>query len=121
MSRRQGLKLPWEKDPNDREANYRRPVAQHEKVRLTVKGASAAAAFLFIMSMTRDRRDVGAEFLIGLGAPLLIAGTMDLVWTLQERLEHIFIESRTLQLAAHTGMALVGAGMLTAGLVAKGT
>ena len=121
MNRRQGLKLPWEKDPNDREANYKRPIAQHEKVRLTVKGASAAAAFLFIMYMTRDRQDVGAEFLIAIGAPLLIAGVMDLVWTLQDRLEHIFIESRALQLAAHGAMAIIGAAMLTAGVVAKGS
>ena len=120
MSQRSRLKLPWEKDPTDREANYRRPVAQHERVRLTVKGLAAVAGFLFIMNFTQDRQDVGAEFLIGIGAPLLVAGALDVVWTLRGRLEHVFIESRALQLAAHGAMAAIGAAMLVTGVVAKG-
>ena len=76
-------------------------------------------AFFFITNTTKDRSDVGAEFLIGFGAPLLLAGALDLVWTLRGRLEHVFIESRPLQLASHAVVAVVGAGMLVAGLVAK--
>lgn len=121
MTERPRLRLPWEKDPTDREANYRRPVAQDEKVRLTLKAAAAVAGFLFIMSMTRDGDDVGAELGIGVGAPLLLAGVLDVVWTLRGRLEHVFIESRPLQLAAHAAMAAVGLSLLVAGLIAKGT
>ena len=124
MSRRPGARrprarLPWEKDPNDREANYRRPVAQHEKVRLTLKAASVVAAFAFVRLATRDRQDVGAELIIALGGPLLLAGALDTIWTLQGRLEHVFIESRPLQLAAHAGLAAAGLALLLAGLVAK--
>lgn len=118
MSRRTP-RFPWEKDPNDREANYRRPIPRHEKVRLTAKAAAAAAGFLFAMDATRDRADVGAEFLIGVGGPLVLAGVLDLIWTLQGRLEHIFIESRPLQLASHAGMAMVGMVMFIGGLVAR--
>ena len=120
MSRpRSRLRNPWERDPNDKEANYRRPVATSEKVRLTAKAAAAVAGFLFIMTATRDRNDVGAEFAIGIGGPLLIAGALDVVWTLQGRIEHLFIESRPLQLAAHAGMALVGVALVAAGALAK--
>ena len=114
-------RFPWEKDPNDREANYRRPIAEHEKVRLVAKAASVVGAFFFIRSMTADHRDVGAEFLIGVGAPLLLAGTLDLIWTIRGRLEHVFIESRSLQLAAHGALAVLGLAMVFAGAIAKMT
>ena len=119
MSRRPGLRLPWEKDPNDKEANYRRPIPDHEKIRLLAKGASVVAAFFFITNTTKDRSDVGAEFLIGVGGPLLLAGVLDLIWTLRGQLEHVFIESRSLQLASHSLVATIGVAMLGAGLVAK--
>lgn len=114
-------RLPWEKDPNDREANYRRPIEQTEKVRLVLKAVAVLGAFLFIKSATADRSDVGSEFLIGIGAPLIVAGVLDFVWTVRGRLEHTFIESRPLQLAAHAGMGLLGAGMMAAGLIARTT
>ena len=119
MSKR--LKLPWEKDPNDKEANYRRPIPQHEKFRLTAKVAAAAAGFIFVINATRDRADVGAEFLIGLGGPLLVAGLLDVIWTLEGRLEHVFIESRTLQLFSHVLVAAIGLAMLVGGVVARST
>lgn len=121
MKQRSRRRLPWEKDPADREANYRKPVAQSEKIRLTVKAAAVVAGFFFIMTATKDRSDVGAEFAIGVGVPLLVAGVLDVVWTIKGRLEHVFLESRPMQLAAHGGMALVGAVMVAAGLLAKGT
>lgn len=119
MSDRPRRRFPWEKDPNDREANYRRPIPEHEKVRLVAKAAAVVGAFLFIKTVTADRTDVGAEFSIGVGAPLLIAGVLDFVWTLRGRLEHVFIESRPMQLAAHGGTALLGLVMVVAGVVAK--
>lgn len=121
MSKPQRRRLPWEKDPTDREANYRRPVRQDEKIRLTLKAASVVGAFAFIKTATGDRTDVGAEFLIGIGLPLLLAGVLDVVWTLRGWLEHVFIESRPLQLAAHASMAGVGAAIAVAGIVAKAT
>lgn len=113
-------RLPWEKDPADREANYRKPVPQSEKVRLTIKGAAVVAGFLFIMEATKDRSDVGPEFAIGVGMPLLVAGAIDVVWTIKGRLEHVFLESKPMQVAAHFAMALIGAAMVVAGLLAKG-
>lgn len=126
MSRRRRSSLQsrlsaWQRDPNDREANYRRPIAQEERIRLGIKGALAFGGFLYVMSMTRDRTDVGAEFLIGIGAPLLVAGTIDAIWTLRGRLEHVFLESRPLQLAAHWGLAALGLTMVVAGTIAKMT
>jgi hypothetical protein len=120
MKQRSRRRLPWEKDPADREANYRRPVAQSEKVRLTIKVVAVVAGFLFIMGATRDRTDVGAEFAIGVGVPLVIAGVIDVLWTMRGQLEHVFLESKSMQLAAHSAMALVGMAMITAGLIAKG-
>ena len=119
MTQRTRLRLPWEKDPSDREANYRKPIPQGEKIRLTVKAAAAVAAFLFINRMTEDRADVGAEFSIGIGGALVVAGALDLVWTLRGELEHVFIESRSLQLASHALVATVGLVMLVAGLVSR--
>ena len=115
----QRLRLPWDRDPHDKEANYRRPIAQDEKVRLLVKAAAAVAGFFFVMNATRDRADIGAELLIGIGAPLGLAGVLDLIWTLRGRLEHVFIESRALQLASHSLMAVIGAAMLVGGLVIR--
>lgn len=119
MSDRPRRRLPWEKDPNDREANYRRPIPEHEKIRLVVKAAAVVGAFLFIKTMTSDRTDVGAEFLIGVGAPVLIAGVLDVIWTLRGRLEHVFIEGRAMQLIAHGATALLGAAMVIFGVIAK--
>ena len=121
MKQRTRKRLPWEKDPADREANYRKPIAPPEKVRLTTKAVAVVAGFLFIMDATKDRSDVGSEFAIGVGVPLLIAGVIDVVWTMKGRLEHIFLESKPMQLAAHSAMALIGAAMVVAGLLAKGT
>ena len=121
MRQRTRRRLPWEKDPTDREANYRRPIDQSEKLRLTIKAVAAVAGFLFIMNMTRDRNEVGAEFSIGVGAPLLVAGIVDVIWTMRGRLEHVFIESRSMQLVAHSAMAVLGTAMVVAGLVVKGT
>ena len=117
--RKRTRRAPWQRDPNDREANYRRPIPQHEKVRLTIKGAAAVAGFLFVMSATRDRHDVGAELLIGVGAPLVVAGYIDLIATLEGRLDHIFIDSRPLQIASHIGVALAGAVMVVVGFLAR--
>ena len=114
------LRLPWEKDPHDKEANYRRPIPKDEKLRLLLKAAATVAGFMFVMSATRDRADIGAEFLIGIGAPLLLSGVLDVIWTLRGRLEHVFIESRPLQLASHGLMAVIGAAMLIGGLVIRG-
>jgi hypothetical protein len=121
VSRPSRRRLPWEKDPADKEANYRRPIAQSEKIRLTAKAAVVVAGFLFVMGATRDRSDVGAEFAIGIGAPLVVAGVLDVVWTMKGQLEHVFLESRPVQLAAHSVMALVGVALVAGGLIAKGT
>ena len=121
MSDRPRPRLPWEKDEHDAEANYRKPIAQDEKLRLVVKAAAAFAGFLFVMNATQDGTDVGAEFLIGIGAPVLLAGVLDLVWTLGGRLEHVFIESRPFQIAAHAAMAVIGGALLVAGVVARAT
>ena len=120
MKQRSRRRLPWEKDPADREANYRKPIAQSEKIRLTIKAAAVVAGFFFIMNATRDRSDVGSEFAIGVGVPLMIAGAIDVVWTMRGQLEHVFLESRPMQLAAHAGMAVVGITMVVGGLLAKG-
>lgn len=120
MKPRTRRRWPWEKDPEDREANYRKPVPQTEKVRLTIKGAAVVAGFLFIMETTKDQSDVGPEFAIGVGLPLLAAGAIDVVWTMKGRLEHVFLESKPMQLAAHSAMGLIGAAMVVAGLLVKG-
>ena len=115
----QRLRLPWDRDPNDKEANYRRPIPVYEKGRLLVKAAAAGAGLFFVINATRDRADIGAEFLIGIGGPLLLAGLLDVIWTQRGWLEHVFIESRPMQLGFHSLMAVVGAGMLVGGLVAR--
>ena len=111
------LKLPWEKDPTDREANYRRPVRVAERLRLTIKAAVVVAAFFWIKAVTKDHHDVGAEFLIGVGVPVAVAGLIDTVWTARGQLDHIFISDERLQRIAHVGTAAVGVVMVVAGTV----
>lgn len=113
------LRVPWDRDPNDKEANYRRPIPVYEKGRLLAKAAAAGAGLYFVINATRDRADIGAEFLIGLGGPLLLAGVLDVIWTLRGWIEHVFIESRPLQLGFHTLMAVTGATMLIGGLITR--
>ena len=48
-----------------------------------------------------------------------LAGVLDLIWTQRGWLEHVFIESRPLQLGFHTLMAVIGAAMLIGGLVIR--
>ena len=111
------VRWPWEKDPTDREANYRRPVRVAERARLTIKVAAVVAAFFWIKVVTADRSDVGAEFLIGVGAPLAIAGVVDLVWTMRGQLDHVFIDDERLQIAVHGAVAVAGVVMMVVGAV----
>ena len=118
MSDRGGrAKWPWERDPNDKEANYRRPIPPAERIRLGLKGAIVVGVFLAIRAAV-DRSDPGPKLLVIVGAALALVGLIDLVWTVRGNLEHVFIESRPAQLAAHGALALGGVALALAAAAA---
>jgi hypothetical protein len=113
--RRGRAKFPWERDAGDHEATYKRAVPFHERARLGLKGAIVIASYMVIKEMTNDRIDVGAKLALVIGAALVLVGIMDLLWTWRGKLEHVFIESRSGQLAAHSALIVVGAAMAIGG------
>jgi hypothetical protein len=50
-----------------------------------------------------------------IGVALTAVGIMDLLWTWRGKLEHVFIENRSAQLAAHGALVVVGATMAIVG------
>ena len=115
LRRRTRKRWPWDKDPDDREANYRRPIPMSERIRLVAKAAAVVAAFLYVRATTADGSNVGAKLLVAIGAVLVVAGSVDLAWTLRGKLDHVFITSRRLQVAAPAAVLAAGAAMLFGG------
>jgi hypothetical protein len=116
--RRSRARFPWERDPGDLEANYKKPVEFHERARLGLKGAIVVASFLVIKEWTEDRVDVGAKLLVVVGIVLVLVGIIDLVETRRGKLEHVFIEDRSAQLWWHGGLAASGAMLAVVASVA---
>ncbi len=112
------MRWPWEKDPNDREANYRRPVARAEVIRLSVKAAIAVAAGIGFRFASLDAADEGAELAIALGAAVAGAGITDLVYMRRHEIEQIFLTSPSRQRLARVGLVLAGVALLVAGTLA---
>ena len=112
------MKLPWEKDPHDHEANYRKPVPVAERVRVAIKAAAVVGAGVAFRFATLDRTHEGAKLLIAVGAALLVAGITDLVYMRTHELELIFLTSPRQQRLVHAGVTVAGVLLLVAGALA---
>ena len=111
------MKLPWENDPHDREANYKRPIPAAERYRIGIKAAGAVLAGVAYRFAVVDRSHEGAKFCLALGTALLVAGITDLVYMRNHELEQIFLKTPAQQrlvqkFVAVAGLALLGAGTL---------
>jgi hypothetical protein len=116
--RRGRAKFPWERDSGDHETTYKRAIPFHERARLGLKGAIVIASFMVIRETTKDRVDVGPKLAAVIGIALVLVGIMDVLWTWRGKLEHVFIETRSAQFAAHGALIAVGGLMAIAGGVA---
>lgn len=112
------MKLPWERDPNDLEANYQRPVPRADVIRLAVKTCVAVAAGVAWRFAILDGTHEGAKLVIALGVSLASAGITDLVYMQRYELEQIFLTSKRSQRLVRIGLAAGGAALLTAGTLA---
>ena len=112
------MKLPWEKDPNDREANYKRPVPDAERYRIGIKAAAAVVAGVAFRFAISDRANEGAKFAMAVGSALLVAGVTDLVYMRKHDLELIFLKTKTQQRLVQRLVVAAGALLLLAGLLA---
>jgi hypothetical protein len=112
------VKLPWEKDPNDREANYKRPVPAAERYRIGIKAFAALAAAIAVRFWVEDRSAQGAKLTIALGATLLIAAVTDLVYMRKHDLELIFLKTPEQQRLVQKGVVVAGLALLAAGTLA---
>ena len=112
------MKLPWEHDPNDLEANYKRPIPRADVIRLTVKAAVAVAAGVAWRFAILDGMHEGAKLVIALGVALAFAGVADLVYMQRYELEQIFLTSRESQILVRIGLAAGGVVLLAAGMLA---
>jgi hypothetical protein len=113
--RRGRAKFPWERDAGDHEATYKRAIPFHERARLGLKGAIVIVSFVVIRDTTANRVDVGAKLGVVIGTALVLVGIMDVLWTWRGKLEHVFIESRAGQFAAHGALIFIGLAMAVAG------
>jgi hypothetical protein len=118
------VRLPWENDPNDREANYRRPVPQIEIVRIGAKFVWAGVVGGWLWFATRDRCEVdqlhdicrpiatnaGAKLSLAVGAIMTVAAVIDLLYLRSHEIELIFARTKSQQVAGR--MVLLAVGLL---------
>ena len=109
------FKLPWEKDPDDREANYRKPIPRRELIRLYAKAALVVAAGMWFKFASETRSHEGAKLSLALGAALVGAGLVDLFFLRRHEIEQIFLTSRRQQIAVRAVVLLAGLALLVAG------
>ena len=112
------FKLPWEKDPDDREANYRRPVPRRELIRLYAKAVLVVLAGLWFKLASETRSHEGAKLALAFGAALTGTALIDLLYLRRFEIDQIFLTSRTQQVAARGVVLVVGLGLLVAGALA---
>ena len=111
------MRWPWEKDPNDRELNYRRPVPAHERVGLALKGVAVLVAAIWFQSRSGADQNEGAALAVAAGGVLAAVGLIDLVTAAKGRLEQIFLPSRGAQMMVRAVLLVAGLVVLVAGAV----
>ena len=116
MDRRR-QRWPWEKDPNDRELNYRRPIPLHERLRLALKGGAAVVAALWFRSKIGGGENEGAALAVAVGGVVAMMGSIDLGAAAKGRLEQIFLPSRAAQMIAQAILAVTGLVVLVLGAI----
>ena len=119
MDRRR-QRWPWEKDPNDRELNYRRPIPVYERLRLALKGGAAVIAALWFRARAGTGESEGAALAVAVGGVLVVMGVIDLVAAAKGRLEQIFLSSRTAQMVVQALVAGTGLAVLVVGAARLG-
>lgn len=108
--RRGPLRPPWQKDPDDREANYKRPIKRADQIRLLARGIVIAVAYLWFRTREQTGDHEGAAAAAALGACIAFAGSLG-VWAARRgELEEIFFSSRRHQVWAQA--LLTGSGLL---------
>lgn len=112
------MKLPWERDPHDLEASYRKPVPRADGIRLGIKAAAVVGAGVGFRFWILDRTHEGAKLVIALGGALLVAGLTDLVYLRRHELDLIFLRGKRQQRMLQTALAGVGAALLLLGALA---
>ena len=108
-------------DPEDHEANYRRPIPTREYVRTIVKFLLGIAAALWFRSASSDGVDEGADLTVAFGSLLVALGAVDLFYLRNHDIELIFLKTRTQQIGVRWALAIAGALLLGAGLASYGS
>ncbi|HYI44571.1 MAG TPA: hypothetical protein VE174_03810 [Actinomycetota bacterium] len=110
--------LRQKRDPNDREANYRRPIDRWDVIRLSAKALLVGACGVWFKFASDDRANEGAELTLAAGVALVGAGLIDLAYMRSHDIDQMFLNTRPMQSAARWGLVVVGIGLVTAALVA---
>ena len=106
---------PWERDPDDREANYTRPISTSDKVRLVLKAASVVVAFLWFRAQSGDGEGEGAALAVATGSVFALVGVVDGIAAWRGEVEAVFLERRSHQVSARIALLLAGVGLVVAG------
>ena len=109
------FKLPWEKDPDDLEANYRKPIPRRELIRLYLKAALGVTAGLWFKFASETRSHEGAKLALAVGAALMGVGLVDLLYLRRYEIEQIFLTSRRQQIVVRVVVLLAGLALLVGG------
>ena len=112
------MKLPWERNPHDREANYRKPVPRAEGLRVGIKGAAIVGGGVAYRFAILDRTHEGAKLILVAGAAMLIAGITDLVYLRSHEIDRIFLKTTAQQRAVQWTLVAAGVVLLVMGAVA---
>lgn len=112
------FKLPWERDPDDLEANYRRPIPRRELIRIYSKAVVGVGAGLWFKFSSETRTHEGAKLAMALGVVLLGAGLIDLLILKRHEIEQIFLTSRRMQIVVRACVLAAGVALLVAGSLA---
>ena len=108
-------------DPEDHEANYRRPIPRSEYIRVALKFTLGIVAIVWFRFASSDGFDEGAEMTLAFASLLVALGVVDLVYLRDHEIELIFLKTKAQQIRARWALVLVGALLLGAGLASYGS
>ena len=110
--------LRQQRDPYDLEANYQRPIARGDVIRVAVKAALVVAAGVWFKFASDDRLSEGAELALAAGTTLVGAALTDLIYLRSREIEQVFFRNRSQQLIARWLLLAAGLVLSVTGLLA---
>lgn len=110
--------LRQKRDPYDHEANYRKPIARSDAIRLFVKAVLVVGAGVWFKFASDDRIHEGAKLALATGVALMGAGLTDLLYLRTSEIEQMFLNTLRRQVVGRWALVALGFSLVIGALVA---